>query len=44
MAKGKISQKQLKLVKEMLKKSGKNRNSIIKRFMIFYIILFLLIF
>lgn len=43
MAKGKISQKQLKLIKEMLKKSGKNRNNIVKNFMTFYIILFCLI-
>lgn len=43
MPKGKISQKQLKLIKEMLKKSGKNRNSIVKTFMTFYIILFSLI-
>ena len=43
MAKGKISQKQLKLVKEMLKKSGKNRNSIVKTFMTFYIVLFCLV-
>lgn len=43
MAKGKISQKQLKLVKEMLKKGGKSRNNIVKKFMTFYIILFLLI-
>ena len=43
MAKGKISQKQLKLINEMLKKSGKNRNSIVKTFMTFYIILFSLI-
>ena len=40
MLKGKISQKQLKLVKEMLKKSGKNRNNIVNRFMTLYIILF----
>ena len=43
MAKGKISQKQLKLIKEMLKKTGKNRNSIVKTFMTFYIILLSLI-
>ena len=40
MVKGKISQNQLKLVKEMLKKSGKNRNNMVNRFMTLYIILF----
>lgn len=42
MVKGKITAKQLKLIKNMLKKGGKNRNSIVKRFMTIFLVLFLL--